>query len=424
MKDIPNKLRNYIFFVLLLAIVVLVFLFNNFELERWHIIIIFGLLAAVAETFCIQLPNHGAVSVSFAISLAAIIVGSPLTAALVDAIGVLLRMPYVEGRGRAHLLNEPIYKTVFNVSQNIVNAGIAGTVYYLSSLYFASSTYINPIPIILAIIVYMSLNTSFMAQLMSIFTGKKFIRAWIKNLQGTVVSSIAVSCLGIIMALAYKSYGFGAVILFFIPLMLARYSFKLYIDMRKNYLDTIKALVKAIEAKDPYTSGHAARVSEYAVAISECLNLPEVKIERIRTAALLHDIGKIGVDDSILKKCEDLNDLEYNAIKNHPAIGADIIKDVGFLKDAMDIVRHHHERYDGSGYPDGLKGDEIPLEAYVLMLADSFDAMTTDRPYRKAMTRDEAVKEIMRNSGTQFDPEIVEKSAFVLEVIKDKGDVA
>lgn len=426
MKKIPAKLRNYIISLTILAIVVLAFLIYFFKISDISIVLLFGVLGAVAETFLILLPNIGAVSVSFAISLAAIILVGPLGAAVVDMMSIIFRMPYIEGRGRVHIFKSPIYKTVFNISQNIINAGISGSVYYISNLYIQSSSVINPVSVILAIVAYLTLNTTFMAKLMSIVSHEKFILTWKKNIQGTVINSMAVSCLGVIVAASYNSYGAGGVILFFIPLLLARYSFKLYIDMRNNYMDTVKALINAIEAKDPYTSGHAARVRNYSVNIAKSLQLSEKKIERIRTAALLHDIGKIGIDDNILKKCGKLTDKEYAAIKNHPTIGAEIIKDVGFLKDSMDIVKHHHERFDGKGYPDGLKGDEIPIEASILMLADSFDAMTTDRPYRKAMSIEEAIQEIIINSGTQFNPEIVEKSVNILrDCLKiDKGVVA
>lgn len=410
-----KKLINFILLLSILAIIEVFFLVRNFDIDNIWIVLLFGVLAAIAETFLIPLPNEGAVSVSFAISLATIILKGPLAAVIVDAMSIIFRIPYVENRGRVHILNTSIFKTIFNISQNVLNAGIAGSVFYLTSVYFSSLSVLNPLPIIISTITYIALNTTFMTELMAIISGEKFFFTWIKNIQGTVLNSIAVSFLGVIVVAAYTSYGAGGVILFFIPLMLARYSFKLYIDMRKNYLDTVKALINAIEAKDPYTSGHASRVGDYAESIAKALKLPERKIERIRTAALLHDIGKIGIDDSILNKAGSLSDLEFSAIKNHPAIGAEIIKDVAFLNDVLDIVKHHHERYDGKGYPDGLKGKDIPIETSILTIADSFDAMITDRPYRKSMTLDLALKEILANGGTQFNPEIVEKAAFTLK---------
>ncbi|HPP31776.1 MAG TPA: HD-GYP domain-containing protein, partial [Soehngenia sp.] len=211
-----------------------------------------------------------------------------------------------------------------------------------------------------------------------------------------------------IIALAFLSYGYGAVILFFGPLLLARYSFKLYIDMRNLYISTIEALNKAVEAKDSYTSGHANRVEELAVNLAKEYHLSFDSIENIRTAAVLHDIGKIGIKDEILNKAGKLTQEEYEIIMKHPSIGAEIIGKVHFLNDVTKIVRHHHEKYDGSGYPDGLKGEEIPIEASILMIADSYDAMTTDRPYRKALTKEMAIEELRKYSGTQFDPRLVD----------------
>jgi putative nucleotidyltransferase with HDIG domain len=164
-----------------------------------------------------------------------------------------------------------------------------------------------------------------------------------------VSSAIAVSTLGIIIALAYISYGPWAVLLFFGPLLLARYSFKLYIDMRHMYMETIEAFTKAIEAKDSYTSGHASRVGKYAEKLAKAVKLSDYKIDKIKTAALLHDIGKIGIEDGILKKPGKLSKEEYEIIKQHPVIGAQILKDVYFLKDVINIIKYHHERYDGSG---------------------------------------------------------------------------
>ncbi len=268
---------------------------------------------------------------------------------------------------------------------------------------------------------FLLVNTLIMTFLIITLSGGKFFYIWSDNFRGTIINVMAVGLLGVIVALAYDNYGAGAVVLFFIPLMLSRYSFKLYVDMRKNYYDTVKALINAIEAKDPYTSGHANRVGEYSVAIAQEINLGAKQIEIIKNAALLHDIGKIGIDDRILNKQERLSDLELEVIKNHPSIGYDIIKDIGFLKDVMNIVKHHHEKWDGSGYPMGLKGSEIPIETTILTISDAYDAMTTDRPYRKALSSEEAIKELRKHTGTQFNPEIIDKAVEILRKIDKHG---
>ncbi len=198
---------------------------------------------------------------------------------------------------------------------------------------------------------------------------------------------------------------------------MARYSFKLYIDLKSSYLETVQALSRALEAKDPVTSGHAERVSQYSVSIAHQLGLSQAKIDIIMYAGLLHDIGKIGVADSILQKPGKLTQQEYNAIKEHSSIGSDILRDIDFLRDASKIIRYHHERYDGQGYPDGLGGEQVPIESYILGVADAFDAMTNDRPYRKALTIEAARDVIKEQAGRQFHPRVAD--AFVK--IFDKG---
>lgn len=244
---------------------------------------------------------------------------------------------------------------------------------------------------------------------MSFITGESYIKIWVSNIRGTLPSSLAVGTIGIIIALAFIGYGYWAVILFAGPLLLARYSFKLYIDMRNLYISTIQALNKSMEAKDPYTSGHASRVEEYAVGLAEFHGLPFNTVQDIKTAAILHDIGKIGIDDSILNKASKLTQEEYAIIMKHPSIGAEIISNVDFLKNVTKMVKHHHERYDGKGYPDGLEGGDIPVEACILAIADAYDAMTSDRPYRLALTKEQALNEIEKNAGTQFHPILAEE---------------
>ena len=176
--------------------------------------------------------------------------------------------------------------------------------------------------------------------------------------------------------------------------------------IRAAFLSAITALAYALEAKDIYTSGHSQRVAEISVAIASELGLPPAGIERIRLAALIHDIGKIGVRESVLNKPDRLTDEEFQQIKNHCEMGEHILTPIVEDKEILDVVRHHHERYDGTGYPDGLKAEQIPLGAKILAVADTFDAMTSGRPYREAMTAETAYAEIECCKATQFDPEV------------------
>jgi len=184
---------------------------------------------------------------------------------------------------------------------------------------------------------------------------------------------------------------------------------QLYEDLRSTYMRTIKVLAQTIDARDHYTHSHSENVVHYAVAIAKEMKLPARDIELIRQACELHDLGKIGVEDSILLKTSSLTPVEWEQIRKHPAIGAQILEPLTFLNAVVGLVRQHHEHYDGSGYPEGRKGDDILLGARIIHVADAYEAMRSARSYRKIpLMKDAAVLEIKRNSGSQFDPRIVD----------------
>ncbi|MBD3391202.1 MAG: response regulator [Chitinivibrionales bacterium] len=183
---------------------------------------------------------------------------------------------------------------------------------------------------------------------------------------------------------------------------------RLYHSIRDNYLKTVRGFALAVEAKDQYTHGHSEKVMEFTVVLAEKLGLSAQEIDQIKYAGLLHDIGKIGVSENILNKPGRLTDDEFAEIKKHPDLGARIISDVPFLKSLVPLIRHHHEFFDGSGYPDRIAHDEIPYGARILCVADSFEAMTSNRPYRKAMPRDMASEILTKEKGRQFDPHVVD----------------
>ncbi len=192
-----------------------------------------------------------------------------------------------------------------------------------------------------------------------------------------------------------------------------------YDKLESAYMETIEILRFTVEAKDAYTRGHSDRVSAYSVLIGEALGLPEEDLKTLKIGGLFHDIGKIGIPDSILLKTTKLDDEEYSEIKNHPAIGAHILSNATIFKDIIPIVKHHHERFDGRGYPGKLKGEEIPYFARIAAVADSFDAMTSKRSYRDSLPMDVVIEEIIKNSGTQFDPEIAK---VFLDILANKPD--
>jgi putative nucleotidyltransferase with HDIG domain len=191
---------------------------------------------------------------------------------------------------------------------------------------------------------------------------------------------------------------------------------KLYQDIRDNYLKTIRAFALAVEAKDRYTHGHSENVMKYTVVLAKHLGLSDLEIEDVKYAGLLHDIGKIGISEFILNKPSRLTPYEFDEIKKHPAVGAKIIADVPFLQPLVPFVLHHHEFFDGTGYPDGIPGEEIPYGARILSVADVFEAMTSNRPYRKALSPDVAVKTLIAGKGRQFDPQMVDAFLDVLKI--------
>lgn len=181
----------------------------------------------------------------------------------------------------------------------------------------------------------------------------------------------------------------------------------LFEDLKRSYFDTIRAVANSVEARDPYTRGHSGRVAEISKAVATELQWSKRDIELIDWGGVLHDLGKVGIDDAILNKPGKLTDEEFEIMKSHPLIGFQIIEDISFLKPVVPFILEHHERFDGRGYPRGLKGSGISKEGRILAVADAFDAMTTDRPYRKALAARTAMDELLRVAGTQLDPEMV-----------------
>jgi putative nucleotidyltransferase with HDIG domain len=188
--------------------------------------------------------------------------------------------------------------------------------------------------------------------------------------------------------------------------------------LEEHYTKTMEALTSALEARDPYTEAHTGRIRDLALALARALRVPRHVREAVRFGALLHDVGKIGISDSILQKPGPLTDDEWQIMRQHPEIGVRMLRGMDFLAPALEVVLHHHERWDGTGYPAGLRGEDIPLPARIVAVCDAFDAMTSDRPYRPAMPIDRALDEIAKVAGTQLDPDC---ALLLIEVIQNVG---
>ncbi len=241
--------------------------------------------------------------------------------------------------------------------------------------------------------------------------GSSSTKAGLKK-QLLVPFSIRNEIFGVLSVTGDSNAHLGEEALFLIHLLAERASLTvenllLYDSLSMNLYATLRALVRSLEAKDPYTKLHSQRVTHIALAIAEFTGIKDEELEVLEFAGHLHDIGKIGIRDQVLMKPGRLTREEYEIIKAHPVIGEEIVSHLGLMTQAKAVIRHHHERWDGHGYPDGLKGTETPVLARILAVADTFDAITTDRPYRKGHSPQEALEEIIKNSSTQFDPDVV-----------------
>jgi HD-GYP domain-containing protein (c-di-GMP phosphodiesterase class II) len=312
-----------------------------------------------------------------------------------------------------------VLKIVYNLAQTALSTSLAGWAVVVIGRPFRLSF---PLPetlgtqhypeILVPVIVFgltaFLLNTSLVGAAVATSQRLPFLHVWQTSSAWQASTQIPLALLGVALAQAMVLESWIGLVLFALPLVVSRGVFQGYVRLREAYADTVRGLVAAIEAKDPYTRGHSERVAEYAVSIADSMRLPPHRIEQLELSALLHDLGKVGVGRRILTKAGRLSDVEMDVIKRHPRIGADIIRSVGFLQTSLPGIEFHHERFDGNGYGAGLSGEHIPLEARVLAVADSYDAMTSERPYRSSFSHEEATEELARQSGRQFDPYVVQ----------------
>jgi HD-GYP domain-containing protein (c-di-GMP phosphodiesterase class II) len=305
----------------------------------------------------------------------------------------------------------------YNFGNFMVTAYLTNAVWKYH-LYFSSQYEVCFI--FLTLITYMILNSFFASFAMKIFVGKSFWQTWFGIIRDYYQIYLVTEIIGLMFASLLHSYGLGVIFIVTIFLVLF-YSvlnkFYRLVLHERNIVEKLKestmkmvlVMAAAVDARDPYTHGHSTRVALYARRLANTLQLTKEETDDIYYAGLLHDIGKIGVRDSILRKPGALSHEELMEMQTHPVIGEDILKRWGDFERILPAVRWHHERYDGKGYPDGLAGAEIPFIARLLSVCDAFDAMTSDRPYRKGMPIEKALSIILAEQGKQFDPELAVK---------------
>ncbi|MBA2626764.1 MAG: HD-GYP domain-containing protein [Gemmatimonadales bacterium] len=265
-------------------------------------------------------------------------------------------------------------------------------------------------------VVYFAVNTLTVSGAIALSTNRAFRDVWNLNTRGVLAYDLGASAIALFVSYLYvwtaHSWGLGSfgLLLVFIPIVVVRHVYGLYHQLQDSGQELLQVMVKAIEARDPYTSGHSLRVSEFSRTVALELGLSAKDVESIETAALLHDVGKIHEEFApLLRKDSRLTEEETALMQTHSTKSADLVgiitKFQGFIQDS---VRHHHERWDGQGYPTGLNGKNIPLGSRIILISDTIDAMTTDRPYRKRLSLDIVIAELQKCKGTQFDPELVD----------------
>lgn len=385
----------------------------------WWPLATFLFVATLLEGLNTQLRVAAKGSTSFIMHFASALLFGGWWAAIVAATSTLF--------GELARNNPPI-KIVFNVSQRILAVSLAALAYQqlggeLPPSYLAAVADLRSQAVqrdlglfVVFACVYFLVNTAAVNAAIVLSSGRPFREVWNLNTRGVLVYDLAASSIGVLVAWLYVLFdlwlGFGSLGLLgvIIPIIAVRHVYGLYHQLEESGQELLQVMVKAIEARDPYTSGHSVRVSQMSRAMAVELGLSAREIEQVETAALLHDVGKIHEEFApLLRKEGRLTDEETALMQTHSARSAELVgiisKFHGFIQDS---VRHHHERWDGQGYPEGVSGKDIPLGARIILIADTIDAMTTDRPYRKRLPLDIVIGELQKCKGTQFDPKLID----------------
>jgi putative nucleotidyltransferase with HDIG domain len=357
-----------------------------------------------------RLPRSGTASIAFIPFLAGAIIAPSWVAAMATIASMIFAGVWKRSSG---------VKMLFNVMQVSLAIAVATIMFRLlggSSLSGSPSIGLlegartSATAIFTLITAFFAINTILVAGVIAVSEGGSLIQIWRKNTTTSLPYDVLSAPVVYLLAWVYITSGATGAIALCIPLIGVRQLYKTNSELEQVNQDLLELMVKAIEARDPYTSGHSRRVAHYSQLIARAIGLGGQQVERVRIAALLHDVGKIHeIYAPLLQKPEKLTPAEWEVMQGHPIKSAELVMTVSHLADIVSPVRHHHENWDGSGYPDGLAGEKIPLASRVVLFADTIDAMTTDRPYRKALGEAQVRSELLKYRGKQFDPVICDK---------------
>ena len=327
----------------------------------------------------------------------------------------------------------PAVKGAFNVAKGVLSGAIAIAVYRT----FGGTPWLerfdfNWFAYIAAYATYLSVNNLLVTTVVRLQEGERARGPWIRWPGSSLINDILTLPMAYLFAIVYVKFGPLGTMALGLPLLAVRQLYRTNSQLARVNQELLELMVAAIEARDPYTSGHSRRVARNARIIGRAVGLPSRDVERVAIAGLLHDVGKIHeVFAPLLRKPGKLSPDERTTMETHPIKSAELVRNVSHLSDIVAVIRNHHENWDGTGYPDGLRGEEIPLMSRIIMVADTVDAMTTDRPYRGAMGEAEVRAELLRLSGKQFDPMMCEKllastlypSLFERQTAKTPGEI-
>ena len=373
-------------------------------------IVTLSVLAIAAEVLGYELSSGARGSITFIPYLAALLL-SPSALCIVAFAGVVLVTNAARRMAAA--------KLVFNVAQlslagslaTLVFLALAGSPMLDSPAAFASGVPLAQIPAAIGlVVVFMITNSLSVFGIIALSERKPILESWKQAVKRALAYDLFFSPVVYFVAWVDLKWGTWGVVAITAPLLVIRQLYKTNYQLERVNRELLELMVKAIEARDPYTSGHSRRVAQYSRIIARAVGVVASELEEIEIAALLHDVGKIHeIYAPILRKPEKLSPAEWSVMQTHPIKSAELVSTVSHLKEVIEPIRHHHENWDGTGYPDGLQGTQIPLAARIVLFADTIDAMTTDRPYRKALTEPQVRSELIKFRGKQFDPEMCDK---------------
>ena len=433
MKALPLPARVFVCSVIAVGAVLLVSFFPWKSFSSPWIFLLLLLLSSITSVFKVNLPlarSGSTMSVSYAVDFASLLLLGPNETMLVAAASAWSQCSFrIKERN-------PLYRTLFSMACLVVTVQAAGFIYRWigssvdSAQSFESWIAALPKPLVGAATVYFLINTTMVATAIALSTRQSLIKVWNENFLWSAPSYFVGAGAAALAVAIFKFVSITWLLpLAAAPLYLTYRSYKVYLgriddeqrhvrEMADLHLATIEALALAIDAKDQTSQSHIRRVQLYAAALARALGMSENDIQGVKTAALLHDIGKLAVPEHILSKPGPLTPEEFQKIRAHPKVGADIISAVPFPYPVSPLILSHHERWDGKGYPSGLKGEDIPLGARILSVVDYFDALMAERPYHKAMGFDAAVGLLQQEAGKGLDPRVVEKFIELLPTLQ------